>query len=276
MTSSADGKSIGQVAKATGLSEGVLRAWERRHGFPVPDRGRNGHRRYSDEQVAQIRRVDDQRSSGVPLATAIERIVAASGESRSFFAGLRERHPTLRTMRVSKRHLLALAHSVEDESAARAERPLLIGGFQRERFYRAGQERWRELSAGASHAFVFADFARRRSPRGGPVEIPIRDTDPAIREWVLVCLAPEHSICLVGWEPPARKVVEDLDRPFEVLLSVRPEVVRDAVRVAGHIAGQTKDGEAIRDYAEQVPDPNLASQLDLSAAVTVRLLGELR
>ncbi len=44
-----------------------------------------------------------------------------------------------------KRTLIALSHAIEDECAARAERPLLFGSFQRERFYRDSEPRWREL-----------------------------------------------------------------------------------------------------------------------------------
>ncbi|HEU4488470.1 MAG TPA: MerR family transcriptional regulator, partial [Actinomycetota bacterium] len=45
---------IGDVVKATGVGEATLRAWERRFGWPVPQRQPSGHRRYTREDVERI------------------------------------------------------------------------------------------------------------------------------------------------------------------------------------------------------------------------------
>jgi MerR family transcriptional regulator, light-induced transcriptional regulator len=47
--------SIGAVERDTGLSKDVLRVWERRYGFPRPDRDSNGERVYPEGQVEQLR-----------------------------------------------------------------------------------------------------------------------------------------------------------------------------------------------------------------------------
>lgn len=55
--------SIAAVERDTGLSKDVLRMWERRYGFPVPDRDANGERSYPVDQVERlrlIRRLMDQ------------------------------------------------------------------------------------------------------------------------------------------------------------------------------------------------------------------------
>ncbi|HET9593777.1 MAG TPA: MerR family transcriptional regulator, partial [Solirubrobacterales bacterium] len=161
--------SIGDVVRATGLTEATLRAWERRYDFPQPLREPSGHRRYPAEEVERILRVVAERERGIALPVAIERARLAPSRVPSLFAQLRERRPDLQPMTVRKRHLAPLAWAIEEESAARAERSLLIGSFQRERFYRQSEARWRELSAGAECAFVFADFKRARQPRRGPV-----------------------------------------------------------------------------------------------------------
>ena len=44
--------SIGEMVKQTGIPEGTLRMWERRHGFPRPRRSESGHRRYSEQEIA--------------------------------------------------------------------------------------------------------------------------------------------------------------------------------------------------------------------------------
>jgi DNA-binding transcriptional MerR regulator/methylmalonyl-CoA mutase cobalamin-binding subunit len=42
---------IGAVERDTGIGRDTLRIWERRYGFPVPDRNTKGDRVYSDSQV---------------------------------------------------------------------------------------------------------------------------------------------------------------------------------------------------------------------------------
>ena len=46
---------ITAVERDTGLSKDVLRMWERRYGFPNPDRDDNGERAYPIEQVERLR-----------------------------------------------------------------------------------------------------------------------------------------------------------------------------------------------------------------------------
>jgi DNA-binding transcriptional MerR regulator/methylmalonyl-CoA mutase cobalamin-binding subunit len=46
---------ISAVERETGLSKDVLRVWERRYGFPKPDRDATGERHYAPDQVARLR-----------------------------------------------------------------------------------------------------------------------------------------------------------------------------------------------------------------------------
>lgn len=269
--------SIGDVARATGLGEATLRAWERRYGFPQPRReAAGGHRRYAAEEVERLLRVVAERERGIALPVAIERARAAAAGIPSLFAHLRERRPDLQPMTVSKRHLIPLARAIEEESAARAERPLLIGSFQRERYYRQSERRWRELGRGAEHAFVFADFERLREPADGPAELPVDRSHPVSREWALVCVAPEHGACMVAWEPPGRTRPGDA-REFELLLSVEPGVVREAAEVATALAAPIAPelAASAREHLEQLSPPLPDRQLRLSSAITSRLLSSL-
>jgi DNA-binding transcriptional MerR regulator/methylmalonyl-CoA mutase cobalamin-binding subunit len=50
-----DGVPIAAVERDTGLGKDTLRAWERRYGFPVPQRTVTGERVYCAEQVARLR-----------------------------------------------------------------------------------------------------------------------------------------------------------------------------------------------------------------------------
>lgn len=49
------GASIALVERDTGLSKDTLRVWERRYGFPAPDRDANGERVYPRDQVEKLR-----------------------------------------------------------------------------------------------------------------------------------------------------------------------------------------------------------------------------
>jgi DNA-binding transcriptional MerR regulator len=49
--------SISAVERDTGLSKDVLRVWERRYGFPVPERDENDERQYPLPQVERLRAI---------------------------------------------------------------------------------------------------------------------------------------------------------------------------------------------------------------------------
>jgi DNA-binding transcriptional MerR regulator/methylmalonyl-CoA mutase cobalamin-binding subunit len=48
---------ISAVERETGLSKDVLRMWERRYGFPKPDRDENGERQYAVSEIAKLRSI---------------------------------------------------------------------------------------------------------------------------------------------------------------------------------------------------------------------------
>ena len=267
--------SIGEVADRTGIPEGTLRMWERRHGFPVPERLPKGHRRYSKRDIELVRRVASERAAGVSLPQAIARATRdLASPSSSLFAMLRRRHPELEPRMLPKAIMLALSHAIEEESLSRAERPLLFAAFQRERFYRREEARWREFARGAAVAIVFADFERLRVPRGGPAEIPIGSDHPLAREWAIVCDGHGHAACLAGWEPASSAAAPAADRFFEAIWSVDPEVVRDAARIYGDIAAEARPElvEPVRARLDASPAQPAREQLRLAAAITNRTL----
>ncbi len=58
---------MGAVVRLTGLSEHVLRAWERRHEAVVPTRTAGGTRRYSADDVARLRLLAAAVAAGHPI-----------------------------------------------------------------------------------------------------------------------------------------------------------------------------------------------------------------
>jgi DICT domain-containing protein len=264
--------SIGEVVDRTGVAEGTLRMWERRHGFPSPARLASGHRRYSERDLRAVQRVVDERAAGITLAVAIGRAKSPVSPAPSLFAWLRRAHPELEAHLLARPAMLAMSHAIEDESLARAECPLLFAAFQRERCYRDQQDRWRALSRGAPLACVFADFQRARRPRGGPAEIPIANASPLSREWAIVCDSPGYGICLAGWEKPPRPGQRPGASSFETIWSVEPEIVRGAARVCAALA-QEQLGDPLEIAQERLDAPAArltGEQLKFAAAVANR------
>ena len=256
---SPSGLTMREVCARTGVEAPTLRMWEQRHGFPKPDRLPSGHRRYSERDVELISQVVRDREAGLELKAAIERAKLAEeaepagGADDSIFAGLRRRHPELQPYLLPKRTLLAVSHAIEDECGAGAEKAMLFASFQRERFYRGAEARWRDLAGPARSAIVLADFERLAEPPGGPVEVPIERSDPIGREWSVICDASTLTTCLNGWERPGQEDVEDSARDFEMFWSVDPALVREASLVACSIAARTAPGvcDRIRPALEE-------------------------
>ena len=127
--------SIGELASRTGLTPAVLRTWEARHGFPVPERAASGHRRYRESDVDLVQRIVHRQRAGVRLEAAIREVTASgSAPMLSVFAMLRGDHPHLAPQRLSKPTLLGLSRAIEDEYLVSAEPGVVCASFQRERF----------------------------------------------------------------------------------------------------------------------------------------------
>lgn len=60
------------MAKKTGLTESVLREWERRYGVPKPERTASRYRLYSDADVSQIEAMKKLIADGTAHAQAAD------------------------------------------------------------------------------------------------------------------------------------------------------------------------------------------------------------
>jgi methanogenic corrinoid protein MtbC1 len=56
---------ISAVERETGLSKDVLRIWERRYGFPRPDRDENAERQYTADELARLRTIKRLMDTGL-------------------------------------------------------------------------------------------------------------------------------------------------------------------------------------------------------------------
>jgi DNA-binding transcriptional MerR regulator len=62
---------IASVSSLLGIPVPTIRSWERRYGFPVPARTQGRHRRYSMEEVDQLRKLRDEITRGLPARDAV-------------------------------------------------------------------------------------------------------------------------------------------------------------------------------------------------------------
>ena len=256
--------SIGAVAGQTQLSIATLRAWERRYGFPVPERVPSGHRRYTSQQVEQVREVMRDRDAGWSLEAAIDRVRGGHGiRDQSMFAGLRRTRPDLPVQDLSVRAMLAISQAIEDEYCAQAEAAVLLGAFQRVEFYEKARARCQELARTAALAVVFADFPRSRVQTNGPVEVALRADAPLLREWAVVCDAPGATACVAAVERPARRPFET-GRRFEAIWSFEPEIVRDATELGLSLA--RTHAPRVARMIEHLPSRNTSRDAALQRA----------
>ncbi|MFZ2269756.1 MAG: MerR family transcriptional regulator [Azonexus sp.] len=121
---------IAAVERDTGLSKDVLRMWERRYGFPLPERDANGERLYPAPQLERLRLIKRLMDQGHRPG----KLIAASPEELSQLAPRRSaERPLVRTESAEDLgELLALIkqHDAPGYQQAMQQR-LARQGFQR-------------------------------------------------------------------------------------------------------------------------------------------------
>jgi MerR family transcriptional regulator, light-induced transcriptional regulator len=263
--------SISEVSRRTGIPVAGLRNWEQRYGLPRPQRSPSGQRRYREADCALLLDVVRRRDSGLSLSAAMAQAVASTGRatSQSIFAGVRRQHPALPVHVLDKRVLLAVTRAIEDECGARAQHPVLLGSFQRQRFYQASAARWSDLARAADQTVVFADFRQSRLRPGPLAEIAVPEDAPLRREWALVCDAPDAPACVTAWERPGQDQRHDQDRVFEAVWSVDPQVVRTAARIAAGVAAAAMPQitELLSSRLSEEPGPGSADLYRASGVI---------
>jgi DNA-binding transcriptional MerR regulator len=66
------GRTISVVSALLGIPVPTIRSWERRYGFPVPGRTDGSHRRYSNDEIDQLRALRDEITRGHPARDAVQ------------------------------------------------------------------------------------------------------------------------------------------------------------------------------------------------------------
>jgi MerR family transcriptional regulator, light-induced transcriptional regulator len=275
------GLAIKEVAERTGIAAATIRVWEQRYGFPSPERTPSGYRVYSEADVEALRRVAALRERGLSVGAAVERAraVDVATDSPSIFGAIIG-EGSLPARRLRKATLIAISRGIEDETLARAARPVVVGAFQAERHFRRVEHRYRRLARVADACAVFADFARVGGEPGGPVQIPIGSGDALGNEWAVVIDAPGYAACLVAWETAESQrdsaARPERERQFETVWTLDPRVVRRAALAGAALVARSAPAEGER-MERLLQDRPLALESPAPAltALTNRIVGYL-
>ena len=266
------GLTIGDLARRTGVSAAVLRTWEARHDFPVPERLESGHRRYAESDVDVVRSVLQHREAGLRLELAIAAARAnAEPSSPSVFATLRQRHPEVAVHRLKKSTLLALSWAIEDEFVRPRPAAAALRGLPAASATSPGAEaRWTELARRSRATYAFGEFGGTvpAAPGSGILSVDLGPGEPMGSEWAVVCDAVDLPVALTAWELPGQSEVRDRHRLFEALWTVEPRAVRDAARVCARVAQEHGVAEATPLLYELADDP-LPGALDARSVTTL-------
>lgn len=157
---------IGELSRRLGVSEHVLRAWERRYGLPEPVRSEGGFRLYSSADVARIRRMQAHIADGLSTAQAAQatRAEQPSTSPAATSAGASVTGP------VAAAEALALALDVFDEPAAQAALDRLLSDYTVETvlrevllpYLRRLGERWASGEVSVAHEHFASNLLRGR------------------------------------------------------------------------------------------------------------------
>ena len=73
---------IAAVSSLLGIPVPTIRSWERRYGFPEPARTEGKHRRYSVEEIDQLRKLRDEITRGHSAREAVDIVQAEARDGR--------------------------------------------------------------------------------------------------------------------------------------------------------------------------------------------------
>ncbi len=204
---------IQAVARATGLNSATLRAWERRYGVPAPERGENGYRMYSQQDIDLLQRMGGLIEAGHAPSDAA-RIAQASPPVEALPPLQAPEVPTPGPADAVREALLAATHALDgDALRAAVHRALTLGPAWRiheEIFVPVLAEigeRWArgELTVSHEHfateaiSAALRDLLRLMEPPAGARRVLLACVDEELHSLPLlgVALLAAHA----GWQP---------------------------------------------------------------------------
>jgi MerR family transcriptional regulator, light-induced transcriptional regulator len=158
---------IGELSRRLGVSDHVLRAWERRYGLLRPMRSPGGFRLYSEDDERRVRRMQAHLARGLSAAQAAR---TAIGEDDASAAGADTKTVGRRTGPIDEPGALARAMHAMDEPAAQAALDRLLADFTVETVLRdvvlpylhAVGDRWERGQADVAQEHFASNLLRGR------------------------------------------------------------------------------------------------------------------
>jgi DNA-binding transcriptional MerR regulator len=274
---------IGQLAKRTGVSPELLRAWEQRYGLLQPTRTPGGFRLYSAADEARVQRMQNLVAGGLAAAQAAH-LVLSDGEPAPPTAS-----PPASILENAADDLTASLDRL-DEQAANAALDRLFAAYTVETIlqevilpylHRLG-ERWAagEVSVAQEHFAsnllkgrllgLAQGWGQGRGPAAILACVPGEQHELGLLAFGIVLRRRGWRITYLGTDSPI-EAVADLSRSLlptvVVLLSIRPQGFLDhapeigqlANQVPVRIAGAGATPEAARQTQTQVLDQDPVS-----------------
>ena len=258
---------ISVVAQRTGLTQDVLRVWERRYGVVTPGRGAGGQRLYSDADIARLRLLREATQAGrsigqvAPLsAVQLARLVEEDAASRGADRRVEER----RELRGLVEAMVVLARELDGarldatlrRAAARLGLSHFLSGVAVPTLRRIGEE-WQagRLSPAHEHLAssifhdIIADQLRLATPDPlGPVIVV---ATPAGERHVNGALAVAALAAVSGWnvvylgaDLPARDIVAAATAAGAIVVALS----------LTHVADRRRTAEELRQVREALPE----------------------
>jgi len=164
------------VAKQTGLSSHLIRAWERRYNAVVPDRSESGQRLYSDEDIIRLKLLKAAVDSGESISQTAAlsgkelRELVQSIEGTSMAGVLAGSENNNEVVSSPKEYLDSAIEAVKELDTEKLEyilmnatsdlsRPILLGAVMEPLMYEIG-ELWKDGTMKVAHEHVASAVVR--------------------------------------------------------------------------------------------------------------------
>ena len=239
---------LAQLTEATGLSPELIRAWERRYGFPRPARTLGGHRRYDQEEVELLHRAVMLVRSGFRAREAITRALETTVEDELSSQEVDFSAESLAADLVAGDPARALALLRGSAYLLGFERALEERALPALRLVGAGWEsgRWSVAQEHTATGLVLSWLGTVRSglaPVGGPIKVLIATPageHHAVAVWALELLLRRRGVAALalGSDVPQESLVSEMEsrKPAALVLALARSEALPAVRRAAAAA----------------------------------------
>jgi MerR family transcriptional regulator, light-induced transcriptional regulator len=296
---------IGELARRTGTSPELLRAWERRYGLLRPARSQGGFRLYTTADEARIRRMRDHLAHGVAAAQAARLAIDADATGQHAMPPGADAPPPATTPAAPPPPLQAAARELAGaldrfgEEPAHAVLDRLLAAYQTETVLRALLipylhdlgERWARGEVTVAQEHFAANLLRGRLlglARGwgqgrGPLAVlaclPDEQHDLGLlafgitlqrRGWRIVYLGPDTPIATIG------QAIGELAPDLVVLTATVPQPFAAHADAIANLARHTPVAVAGAGATAQLATRTGTRLLDTDPVTAAELLDRVR